>query len=114
MGSLSMSENNMTDDELRMDLHSASTKERIEKALAESPALYVNSFVNMVGSADIVTVFERNGAPIAVINMSYTTAKSYAILLGRIVADLEAKTGREIMTTEVVDSAMKARESTIQ
>lgn len=87
---------------------------RVQSGMTDAPAFYVNSFVNLIGSSDICTVFERNGSPALVLNMSFTTAKSYAILLGQLVARLEEKTGRDIMTTDAVEAGMNSSEETIQ
>lgn len=87
---------------------------RLRAAIATAPALYVNGFVNIIGSSDICTVLECNNNAIAVVNMSYTTAKSYALLLGRLIATLEAQTGREIMTTDIVDTGMGKASETVQ
>lgn len=85
-------------------------EERLKRALAASdlPQLYFNGFVNNTSTGDVTTVLERNGKPIAVLNMSFTVAKTFGISLGRVVANLEEKTGRPMLTTHEVDKFFKA------
>jgi hypothetical protein len=71
------------------------------------PQIYCNGFANALTSGDVITVLERNGQPVAVVNMSYTVAKTFAQALGVIVADLEAKAGRPMLTTHEVDALNK-------
>lgn len=76
------------------------------------PQLYFNGLVNVMSNGDVMTVLERNGAPIAVLNMSFTMAKSLSVALGQMVAQLEQMSGREIMTT--LDIAKFAKEKTVR
>ena len=68
--------------------------------------LYVNGFTNIVGSADVVSVLNQNGRVVASINMSYTTAKSFADMLHKVVSDFEQKMGQEIMTIESISKKL--------
>ncbi len=63
------------------------------------PQLYFNGLANSMSNGDVMTVLERNGSPIAILNMSFTMAKSLSVALGQMVATLEQMSGREIMTT---------------
>lgn len=83
-------------------------KEKIAAALASQaiPHVYANGFINALGHADIMMVLERNNSPVAVLNMSYTAAKSFAQQLSQAIANLEQKSGQPIMTTEGVDTAL--------
>lgn len=77
---------------------------RLAAALAGNvPQVYFNGFVNALGTADLVAVLERNGQPVAVLNMSYTTAKTLARLLAQTIAQLEERTGRDMLTTQDVE-----------
>ncbi len=83
-------------------------KERIEKALeANIPNVYFNGFVNSISSGDIITVLERNGKPAAILNMSYTLAKTLAISLGQLVSQFEEGADRNILTTHDVESVLR-------
>ena len=81
------------------------TKARVERSRDPNvPKLYVNGFINTLGTSDIMTILERNGEPIAVLNMSYTVAKTLATSLGEIVARLEELSGRDMLTTKQLES----------
>lgn len=81
--------------------------ERVNLALAaDIPNIYFNGFVNAVGAGDILTVLERNGRPVAVLNMSYTVAKTLALALGTTISQFEATTGRSMLTTHDVEKQM--------
>ena len=88
--------------------------QRVEKALAspEIPTVYFNGFLNTLGSGDILIVLERNGRPVANLHTSYTVAKTLAMKLGQMIAELEAKTGNTIMTTDDVNEAMLRKDTT--
>jgi hypothetical protein len=79
------------------------------------PQLYFNGVVNSMSNGDVMTVLERNGAPIAILNMSFTMAKSISVALGQLVATLEQMSGREIMTTLDIQRFAKenAKEKTV-
>lgn len=68
------------------------------------PHIYFNGFTNAMGQSDITSVLFRSGAPAATLNMSYTTAKTFALKLGQLVASLEAETSHEIMTTDDINN----------
>jgi hypothetical protein len=85
---------------------------RVEKALSDGvPQIYFNGFINMLGTADIGVLCERNGKPVAVLNMSYTVAKTLAVALGQTIGDLEQKTGKEMLTTMEVEQKLRAPSS---
>lgn len=65
--------------------------------------IYVNGFAAFRSNADMGVVFQTNGRPSAVVNMSFTLAKTLAEKLSQMVIDFEQSTGTEIMTTSVVD-----------
>jgi hypothetical protein len=94
-----------TDDETQPEPSPDVLAERMRAALApDVPKIYFNGFINAVSSGDIVTVLERNGQPVAVLNMSFTVAKSLAQALGVTVSDLEKKAGQAMLTTKDVDA----------
>lgn len=88
-----------------------SGEQRLQNAMeAAVPEIYFNGFVNSLGTGDIVSVLERNGKPVATLNMSYTTAKTLATSLGAVIAKLEEATGREMLTTHDVGRLMASEE----
>lgn len=70
------------------------------------PHLYANGFITALGNGDVVLALQRNATPVAVINLSYTVAKTLAQKLGRIIEDFEQNADHTIMTTETVDRAL--------
>jgi hypothetical protein len=70
------------------------------------PHLYANGFITALGNGDVVLLLQRNATPVAVINLSYTVAKTLAQKLGRIIESFEENADHTIMTTEVVDKAL--------
>ena len=82
--------------------------DRIARALDfDVPKLYFNSYVNQLSTSDILMILERSGRPVAVLNMSYTVAKSLSASLGQLIAQLEAVTGRTMLTASDVETSMK-------
>ncbi len=71
------------------------------------PNISLNGFVCSLTIGDIVIVAERNKQPVAVINCSFTVAKTLAEKLNEIIGRLEARTGKSIMTTDYIVQAAK-------
>ena len=82
--------------------------EHIKKALAspDVPKYYANGFANGLGIGDIVITFSNNFSPVAVLNLSYTMAKSLSIRLAELIKSLEESTGNTIMTTDEIQKAL--------
>jgi hypothetical protein len=72
----------------------------------ELPGMYFNGFQIGITNSDVSGVMLLNGQPQAVLNMSYTTAKSLATALNELIARLESATGRPIMITKEVDRVL--------
>ncbi len=73
----------------------------------EVPSYYFNGFVNSLGNGDITILLKRNERPVAILNASYTMAKTLAEKIGVLIAALEHYSGKTIMTTEHVSSVLK-------
>jgi hypothetical protein len=84
-------------------------QKRLKNALESTdvPVFYVNGFVNTMTSGDVLTVLERNGRPVAVLNMSFTLAKTLSVGLGNTIAQLEEKAGQSMLTTQEVGKALE-------
>jgi hypothetical protein len=67
------------------------------------PKIYFNASMNALSTSDVTCVLERNGSAVCVLNMSFTTAKSFAGALGQLVSNLETQARREIMTVNDVE-----------
>lgn len=59
----------------------------------------------------MLIVLERNGQPVAVVNASYTIAKTLSVLLGNAIAQLEELSGNSIMTTTEIEQLLTARKT---
>ena len=100
----------MDQEELMEDpqvLHQQKVQKQMDDALnnPELPRLYCNGFIVSIGTGDLFLALKLNETPIAVLNISYTVAKTLAQKVGTAIANLEDRTGNSIMTTE--DIAMK-------
>ncbi len=69
------------------------------------PKLYANGFITGIGKGDISITLQRNAQPVAVLNLSFTVAKTLALKLGTVINDLEDKAQTEILTTEQFNKA---------
>jgi uncharacterized protein with von Willebrand factor type A (vWA) domain len=70
---------------------------RLGQELPSDRQIYFNLFVNNLGASDISTTLMIDTKPVAVIRMSFTTAKTFALMLNHLVLDLERMTGNTIM-----------------
>jgi hypothetical protein len=81
--------------------------EEIEQAVkGECPQIYANAFAAALGIGDVLLTFQKNGHPAAVLNLSFTVAKTLSVKLGLLVAELEKDSGQKIMTTDEVVKAL--------
>ena len=72
------------------------------------PNFYTNGFAVTLGLGDLICVLQRNEQPVAVMNISYTVAKTLALTLTRVIHDLEKKTKHEFMTIQNVREGLKS------
>jgi len=68
----------------------------------ELPSIYFNSFITSISLGDVVLVLRRSNRTVAVLNASYTVAKTLAERLGEAIAQLESTIGSTIMTTDYI------------
>ena len=81
-------------------------QDRLNQAIIRGvPEIYFNGFVNGMGIGDVITTLERNGKPVAILNMSYTVAKTFAQSLTEAISNLERDSGNSIMTTHDIQAA---------
>lgn len=83
-------------------------EKEFDKALGdpEIQKIYANGFSNAMGIGDIVILLKNSGKPIAVLNLSYTVAKTLALKLGALISQLEDATGNTIMTTDDIKKSL--------
>ena len=72
------------------------------------PKYYANGFISAMGTGDICLFLKQADAPVAIVNLSYTVAKSLALMLGSVIAELEKKSGNTIMTTDDINKLMSS------
>ena len=82
--------------------------ELMQQALTsgEVPKIYFNGFANALGNSDVVIVLQSNGKPVAVLNTSFTIAKTLIQKLNDVIGILEKNSGNSIMTTMDIDKAL--------
>ena len=86
----------------------AAVKERMTRALeSDVPNIYFNGFANGISTGDIIMALEKNSAPVGVINMSFSVAKTLSVSLGTIIASIEEASGQPIMTTHELQAFME-------
>lgn len=73
-----------------------------------APDIYCNGAVVGLGISDVTMILERNGSPVAVLNMSYTMAKTIARITSQTVAQLEELSKRDILTTPEIEQLFTA------
>jgi len=87
----------------------AAMQKIMQEAIASEQVvnIYGNGFICLNTNADMLIIMQKNQKPVAVINLSYTTAKTLSEKLGQMVRDFEKKTGNTIMTIDVIDEKLK-------
>jgi hypothetical protein len=89
----------------------AAPAERAQNALrAQIPQIYFNGFLSALTTGDVQLVLERNGVPVAVLNVSYTVAKTLGVAIGALISNLEGATKRTIMTSSDIQQALTGGE----
>jgi hypothetical protein len=83
----------------------------VEGAVADEkvPKIYTNGFALGFSNADVMIVLNRFGQrPVAVVNLSYTLAKTLAQRLGVLISEFESKAKQSMLTTDRIDELMKS------
>src|SRR5664279_1609004 len=83
--------------------------EIVQAALGDAsvPKLYANGFAVGLTNADVVIAFQLQGKPAAILNLSFTLAKTLAQRLSGVVSELEAKLDTKLVTTDKIDETFK-------
>lgn len=71
------------------------------------PMIYFNGYEVAMSHSDIQIQLTVNGHPNAILNTSWTTAKTLAMGLNHIITRLEEIADRKIITTKEMDEAIK-------
>lgn len=82
---------------------------QIQTAIASSniPKIYANGFICAQTTSDVFVVLQANGQTNAILNLSYTAAKSLANDLKQMIVALEKQTGHQIMTVNEINAKTK-------
>jgi hypothetical protein len=89
--------------------------QRLHAALeANIPIIYANAFVCGLGTSDVIVGLERNGKPVAVLNLSYTSTKSFVVALSGIISQLEEISKQPVMTSKDVETYLAKTPPTSQ
>ncbi len=80
-------------------------QQQIQSALAnkEIPHIYFNGVTITSSSGDMLIILKRNNESVAVLNVSYTMAKTLSTNLGALIANFEDVTENPIMTTKEIE-----------
>jgi hypothetical protein len=94
------------------DTDGDTTSQRLEQAKAAGvPQIYFNGLQMGLTAADSYIVLERNGAPVAILNCSFTVVKTLSLFGGQAMSSFEELVGREILTVQDVDRLMNEAKS---
>lgn len=74
------------------------------------PQLYFNGFLNATSNGDVLIIVVRNTKPIAVLNASYTIAKTLGKKLNELIEQFESQTDHKIMEMDYVAERTKPEE----
>ncbi len=87
----------------------------IENALEDDniPKIYANSFACALGVGDISIVLQNGIKSEALLNLSYSSAKTLSILIQELIGFLESKSKNEIMTTSQIKDFLAIDEGDI-
>jgi hypothetical protein len=67
--------------------------------------IYANGFSLGMSNADTHIVLQWFGQPVAIVNLSYTLAKTLSLKLSALMHDWEEKTKQPLATTDTIDQA---------
>lgn len=89
----------------------ANASDVVQTALSDQTVqrVYANGFALGLTNADITVVLQQNAQPIAVLNLSFTLAKTLAQRLGRVVSEFEEKLSTTLVTTDKIDEAFASK-----
>lgn len=64
------------------------------------PKIYANGFLSGISQGDITIMFQLNGKPVSILNLSYTVAKTLSAKLGGMIEIIESQMGNTIMVMD--------------
>lgn len=78
-------------------------------SLPDLPKMYANGFQIVVSNSDVAILLIHNKVPVAVVNVSYTVAKTLSEKVGELIRTLETKSERSIMTTDDINKYLQEK-----
>ena len=73
------------------------------------PKIYANGFVTGIGNGDTLIILQQNSKPVAVLNFSFTVAKTLALKLGGVIKEVEDQADTIILTTDDFSAALSMK-----
>ena len=71
------------------------------------PKIYANGFTVGLTNADVAVVLQLSGQPVAILNISFTLAKTLAQKVGGVVSALEEAINQNLVTTDEMSEALR-------
>lgn len=93
----------VTDEKTKLDIETQLFATAIGAPIVK---LYVNGFILGHSMSDVTIVCQTNGTPSAVLNMSFTIAKSLAIEMDKIIKNFEKITDHTLLTIDDIKTKM--------
>lgn len=85
---------------------SGNPSHQIQKAVTsqEIPKIYANGFICARSNSDVMIVLQLNGQPLTVLNLSFTSAKTFAKNLSGVIEQIEQTMDHKIMTIDEINN----------
>ena len=79
---------------------------KIARSDPSIPRIYANGFTVGLTNADVAIVLQLSGQPVALLNISFTLAKTLAQKVGGVVSTFEEAIQQPLVTTDEVSKAL--------
>jgi hypothetical protein len=73
--------------------------------------MYANGFQIIMSNSDISILLIQNNVPVAVVNVSYTVAKTLSVKVAELIGKLEKRSKQSIMTTDEIHKHLQEEQS---
>ena len=86
-------------------------QQQFERAmeLPNDRRLYCNGFTIAIAAPDIAIILLYNNQPIAIVNTSHVTAKSFGVTLAKLLTVFEEQTKQDILTIDEINAAREEK-----
>ncbi len=81
---------------------------KLAKALSDRdiPKVYANNFDLALGTGDIAVILKNGQETVAVMNLSYTVAKTLSVKIQELIRVLEERLGHAVMTSDEINKCL--------